>query len=256
MPYKVGKKGSHGCSGYPAVKTSTGEVMGCHKTAKEAAGQIYAINRSEGKIGKAMPSFKEGDFVIVSCEDEIHVGRVEYVMTTGASGLPGSEYYLETSPDKPALVVRTLEFESDGQYWEETMYLVSVAAEEATKIAPLPLDAEALIVDGQLVPEPDTMPSMEMIDKAYEGCGCPTCKELNVNCENCPVCQANEMKNDCCTDLNKQSPCWEGYVQRGMKEQNGKMVPNCIPVKKSSSIFSTMGKDYTKSITNRYTVGQ
>lgn len=165
MPYKVGKKGSYGCSGYPAVK-DTGEVMGCHKTAKEAAGQIYAINRSEGNIGKAMTSFQEGDFVIVSCEDEVHVGRVEYVMTNGASGLPGSEYYLETSPDKPALVVRTLEFESDGQYWEETMYLVSVAASEATKIAPLPLDAEALMVDGQLVPEPDTMPTTDAYDNS------------------------------------------------------------------------------------------
>lgn len=224
MPYKVGKKGSHGCSGYPAVKTGTGEVMGCHKTAKEAAGQIYAINRSEGKIGKAMTSFQEGDFVIVSCEDEIHVGRVEYVMTTGASGLPGSEYYLETSPEEPALVVRTLEFESDGQYWEETMYLVSVAAEEATKIAPLPLDAEALLIDGQLIPEPDTMPEMAMMGKSI--------------------------------DLNKKAPCWEGYVQQGMKEQNGKKVPNCIPVKKSNSIFSTIGKDYTKSITSKYTVGE
>ena len=238
MPYKVGKKGSYGCSGYPAVKTGTGEVMGCHKTAKEAAAQIYAINRSEGNIGKAMTSFQEGDFVIVSCEDEIHVGRVEYVMTTGASGLPGSEYYLETSPDKPALVVRTLEFESDGQYWEETMYLVSVAAEEATKIAPLPLDAEALMVDGQLVPEPDTMPEMEMMDKAYEGCGCPTCKELNVNCENCPVCQANEMKSDCCPDINKQAPCWDGYVQRGMKPgNNGRMVPNCVPAEKADDLW-------------------
>lgn len=24
-------------------------------------------------------------------------------------------------------------------------------------------------------------------------------------------------------------PCWDGYVQRGMKKKNGKMVPNCIP---------------------------
>jgi hypothetical protein len=225
--------------------------MGCHKTAKEAAGQIYAINRSEGKIGKAMTSFQEGDFVIVSCEDEIHVGRVEYVMTNGTSGLPGSEYYLETSPEKPALVVRTLEFESDGQYWEETMYLVSVAAEEATKIEPLPLDAEALMVDGQLVPEPDTMPTMEMMDKAYEGCGCETCKELNVNCDNCPVCQANEMKSDCCPDLNKQAPCWDGYVQRGMKPgKNGKMVPNCVPVEKAQkneSLFANFGKEYSRS---------
>jgi hypothetical protein len=33
--------------------------------------------------------------------------------------------------------------------------------------------------------------------------------------------------------IDKQSPCWDGYVQRGMKEQGGKMVPNCVPVSKS-----------------------
>ncbi len=58
MPYHVGAKGSYGCKGYPALKDD-GTVMGCHKTAKEAAAQIYAINRSEGNIGKAM--VKEGD---------------------------------------------------------------------------------------------------------------------------------------------------------------------------------------------------
>ena len=47
MPYRIGAKGSSGCSGYPALK-DTGEVMGCHKTRGEAAAQIYAINRSEG----------------------------------------------------------------------------------------------------------------------------------------------------------------------------------------------------------------
>ena len=202
MPYHVGKKGSYGCEGFPALKED-GTVMGCHATAKEAAGQIYAINRSEENIGKAATSFQEGDFVIVSCEDEIYVGRVEYVMTTGASGIPGSEYYLETSPEAPALVVRTLEFESDGQYWEETAYLVSVAAEEATKIAPLPLDAEALLVDGELVPE--------MMDKVDE----------------------------CCPEeLEKQAPCWDGYVQRGMKPgEGGAMVPNCVPVAKADDLF-------------------
>jgi hypothetical protein len=25
------------------------------------------------------------------------------------------------------------------------------------------------------------------------------------------------------------NPCWDGYVQVGMKEKNGKMVPNCVP---------------------------
>jgi len=51
MPYSVGKKGSYGCSGYPAVKDD-GTVMGCHKTKEEAAAQIFAINQSEGNIDK------------------------------------------------------------------------------------------------------------------------------------------------------------------------------------------------------------
>lgn len=54
MPYRVGEKGSYGCSGYPALKDD-GTVMGCHNTAEEAANQIYAINQSEGNI-KAMDS--------------------------------------------------------------------------------------------------------------------------------------------------------------------------------------------------------
>jgi hypothetical protein len=27
-----------------------------------------------------------------------------------------------------------------------------------------------------------------------------------------------------------EGPCWDGYKQVGMKEKNGKMVPNCVPV--------------------------
>lgn len=27
----------------------------------------------------------------------------------------------------------------------------------------------------------------------------------------------------------KQGPCWDGYVQKGMKMKNGKRVPNCVP---------------------------
>ena len=31
---------------------------------------------------------------------------------------------------------------------------------------------------------------------------------------------------------NLQKACWSGYKQEGMKEKNGRMVPNCVPVKK------------------------
>ena len=27
--------------------------------------------------------------------------------------------------------------------------------------------------------------------------------------------------------------CWEGYVQKGTKMKNGKMVPNCVPAGKT-----------------------
>lgn len=36
-------------------------------------------------------------------------------------------------------------------------------------------------------------------------------------------------------NVDKQSPCWDGYVQRGMKPKNGKMVPNCVPVSKADA---------------------
>jgi hypothetical protein len=66
----------------------------------------------------------------------------------------------------------------------------------------------------------------------------------------------NNKANQCCPDeVIKQSPCWEGYVQRGMKPgKNGKPVPNCVPVAKT--LFNELGKDYTKSKTIRYTLGE
>ena len=38
---------------------------------------------------------------------------------------------------------------------------------------------------------------------------------------------------------NIQKACWSGYKQVGMKDKNGKKVPNCVPIKKS--IFGSEG---------------
>ncbi len=35
------------------------------------------------------------------------------------------------------------------------------------------------------------------------------------------------------TSKSKSDPCWEGYEKIGMKMKNGKLVPNCVPIKKS-----------------------
>ena len=35
---------------------------------------------------------------------------------------------------------------------------------------------------------------------------------------------------------NMEKACWSGYTQRGMKEKNGKMVPNCVPIEKAQDL--------------------
>ena len=125
MPYHVGAKGSYGCSGYPALKDD-GTVMGCHKTRGAAARQIYAINVSEGNIGKAM--VKEGDMVMAPNDDEVYVGRVVHVMTDGMLGFPGSEYALPASSEEPAVLIQLFEMEEGGL--EETEYFIGKKASE------------------------------------------------------------------------------------------------------------------------------
>ena len=158
--YRAGKKGSYGCDGYPTV-SADGTVHGCHPTKSAAASQARAIwasvnaKKFEGidlnSVVKDM--VKEGDFVIASCEDEVHAGRVEHVMATGSSGIPGSEYYIEATSDNPAVIVRTLEFdEEDG--WEETPYLIAVEAVMVTKIPALSIDVEQMLVPKAYIVDP------------------------------------------------------------------------------------------------------
>jgi len=35
---------------------------------------------------------------------------------------------------------------------------------------------------------------------------------------------------------NEMQKCWTGYRQVGMKEKNGRMVPNCVPVDKAYDV--------------------
>ena len=56
--------------------------------------------------------------------------------------------------------------------------------------------------------------------------------------ENVPNKQPHSMEDcedpqNCPDHMDKKAPCWDGYVQRGMKPgEGGRMVPNCVPVAK------------------------
>ncbi len=190
-------------------------------------------------------------------EGVVH-GVIEHIMTEGGIlGTPGSEYALVSMPpENPAMSVRIYK-EEDGT-WKPTAYSIGMMHHDAEKadMDNHTMDSETAMAmyDSSIGKSDDSMmPTDTYQGKAYEGCGCPTCKELNVNCNNCPVCQSGEMKSECCSDLNKQAPCWDGYVMRGMKPgADGNPVPNCVPAAKLESMFAGLGKDYTRSTTNVY----
>jgi hypothetical protein len=156
VPYSIGAKGSYGCSGYPAIKEGTNEVMGCHKTRAEAAAQIYAINRSEGNIGKAATMLSEGDYAMTQHggDEDFHIGQVVHVMTEGSLGNPETEYYMEATPENPAVMIQLFEQEEDG-YWEATRLYTACAMSLYVKIDPL-----------QTEPEMDSETAMAMYDSS------------------------------------------------------------------------------------------
>jgi hypothetical protein len=167
MPYTIGAKGSFGCSGYPALKEGTNEVMGCHTTRAEAAAQIYAINQSEGNMGKSMHEIKEGDFVMYMGEgDKNMVGRVEYVMTNpGLLGLPGSEYSMEYMENDKPVIVR--EYEEEDGAWEEKPYVTYHRMSEVIKIESLSVSVDLVVEMGSTdsgIPEYDSEVGMAMYD--------------------------------------------------------------------------------------------
>jgi hypothetical protein len=203
MPYRVGAKGSYGCSGYPALKEGTNEVMGCHTSRSEAAAQIYAINRSEGNIGKSMPNLKEGDYAMTAhgSDEEVHIGQVIHVMREGMLGVPGGEYSLEASAENPAVLIQLFEQDENG-LWEATNLYTGCMMSLMVAIDPLPQE--------------------------------PTEEEVAMG-----MYDASIGKSECCPeDISKQAPCWDGYVQRGMKPgKDGKKVPNCVPAAKADDLF-------------------
>ena len=144
---------------------------------------------------------KEGDFVMGSTSEGVVHGVIEHIMTEGGIlGTPGSEYALVSMPpENPAMSVRIYE-EEDGT-WEATAYSIGMMYKDAEKA-----DMNNHSMDSEV--------AMAMYDSSIG-------------------------KTDCCPeDISKQAPCWDGYVQRGMKPgANGKPVPNCVPAAKADDLF-------------------
>ena len=146
---------------------------------------------------------KEGDFAMTAhgSDEEVHIGQVVHVMTEGMLGIPGGEYSLEATPENPAVLIQLFEQEENG-FWEATNLYTGCMMSLMVAIDPLPQEPDSSEV------------AMAMYDSSIG-------------------------KSDCCPEnISKQAPCWDGYVQRGMKPgDNGKPVPNCVPAAKADDLF-------------------
>ncbi len=151
---------------------------------------------------------KEGDFVATAhgSDEEVHIGQVVHVMTEGMLGVPGGEYSLEASSENPAVLIQLFEQEENG-YWEATNLYTGCMMSLVVSIDPLPQEPE------------DSEVAMAMYDSS--------------------IGKADDSMMPTDTyQSNKQAPCWDGYVQRGMKPgDNGKPVPNCVPAAKADDLF-------------------
>ena len=94
-------------------------------------------------------------------------------------------------------------------------------------------------VDGSIITNEDVPQSYP---HSLEDCPSP---------QNCP----DHMTASYEEDIDKKSPCWDGYVQRGMKPgKDGAMVPNCVPVKKSEELQECCPDQVMKKqLTNKQT---
>jgi hypothetical protein len=170
MPYHIGEKGSYGCSGFPALKEGTDEVMGCHATKAEAAAQIYAINRSEGNIGKAATSLVEGDFAMTEHggEGDFHIGQVVHIMYEGMLGNTGTEYALQATPENPAVLIQLFEQEEDGT-WEATRLYSACSMGLMVKIPPLKTEeSEEMDSETMMAMYDSSIGKREMANAPYE----------------------------------------------------------------------------------------
>jgi len=120
-----------------------------------------------------------------------------------------------------------------------------------------PIDTVIEIPDEALAKSIDPKPEDEM--DTTKGCKCNGCSECMTKggCDD-EMCAGhdNMYKAEDLSDEeisksydsdneeedkwdNMEKACWPGYTQRGMKDKNGKKVPNCVPIKKS--LFGSEG---------------
>ena len=159
----------------------------------------------------------EGDFVMGMTSEGLVHGMVEHIMIEGGVyGVPGTEYAIQSMPpENPAMAVRVYK-EEDGT-WEPTAYSIGMMYK----------DAEIIDMEDHTMEEEGS--SMDSYDNSIGKA------EDMLNEELSKSYHSDDEDMDKWDNITKA--CWVGYEQRGMKDKDGRMVPNCVPVGKADDVL-------------------
>jgi HK97 family phage prohead protease len=141
MPYYITDK-SADCNGWATVKAD-GEVLGCHKTKKDAIGQMVAVSLSEGiePAGERALNgeLEVGDFVFWENGQNFEFGLITFISTYGPiTNQLGATFIATQEKPLASIIVYLLD---DNQLLETDQFVIKDFA-PLTKIGELPDEDE------------------------------------------------------------------------------------------------------------------
>jgi hypothetical protein len=191
MPWDI-RQGTSQCSGYGVFKEGTDDLAGCHETRDAAEKQLAALYASEPEASKSPSNDFEkyrGELYAQLTEEEkaFHDALISIAEQYGPFDLGTSSIWVGYEPglenEDSEIGVKCSNcsfFNSSNNGCAILSY--SVEPEGKCRLAAIP--------DGYVV-----LNKKEDMDKNYTGCGCQTCKDMNVGCKDCPDCNSEMGKS-------------------------------------------------------------
>jgi hypothetical protein len=191
MPWEI-KEDTPQCSGYGVFKEGTDELEGCHDSREKAQRQVAALYASEPEASKSIDSEFEkyrGELYTRLTEEEkaFHDALVSIAEKYGPFDLGTSSIWVgyESGEDNEDAKIGVMC--SNCSFFNPSNNGCAILS---YTVEPLGKCRLAAIPDGYVMPEMDEEEEdEENMDKNYTGCGCETCKKMNVACKDCPVCK-------------------------------------------------------------------
>lgn len=226
MPWEI-RQGTSQCSGYGVFKEGTNQLEGCHESRGAAERQMAALYASEPSASKSVDSEFEkyrGELYakLTAEEKAFHDALISIAQEYGPFDLGTSSIWVGYEPGEENDDAEIGVMCANCSFFNPETYGCGILS---YKVEPTGKCRLAAIPDGYVKPEMDREEEedhmeemMENMDKEYTGCGCPTCKSMNVACKDCPVCspmdKADSVRVGQMVSWNSSGGRAEGKVKR------------------------------------------